>query len=125
MIERINSKHSRDFFDYCTRKKYLTDKKEIDLLFRRIIKRNILCFVESDWKGFIMCYQRHLFLVVDNTQIAHDLLRVFFWNYKDYCKITVTYTVEFHKLLMKYKFKLVKRQGAINTYEYIPRDNKK
>ncbi len=125
MINRIKSKQRRSFFDYCIRKKYLTNKKEIDLLFKKIIKCNIPCFVDSEWRGFILCYKRHLFLVVDNMKMAHDLLRVFFWNYKDYCKITVNYSVEFHKLLMKYRFRLINRNGAINTYEYIPRENKK
>jgi len=121
MIDRIESNEYLSFFDYCMKKKYLTDRKEIKTLFNRIIRQNIPCFVDKDWRGFILCYQMHLFLVADDTKIAHDLLNVFFWNYKKYCKITVKYSVPFHKLMMKYKFKLINRKGAINTYEHIPR----
>ena len=123
MIERIKSKQYLSFFDFCMRKKYLTDKKEIDLLFKKIIKHNIPCYVDSEWRGFVLCYKKHLFLVVDNMKIAQNLLNVFFWNYKSYCKITLNYSVEFHKLLLskKFGFKLINRNGAVNTYEYIPR----
>jgi len=124
MIEQITNKDYLSFYYYCTRKKYLTDNKEIKLLFKKIIKQNVPCFVNSDWTGFILCFQRHLFLIVDNIKIADDLLRVFLWNNNRYCKITLEYSVDFHKLLMKYRFKQVKRDGKINTYEYIQRDKK-
>ena len=122
MIDRIEPNEYLSFFDYCMKKEYLTDRKEIKVLFNKIIKKNIPCFVDKDWRGFILCYQTHLFLVADNTKIAHDLLNVFFWHYKQYCKITVKYSVPFHKLMMKYRFKLINRNGAINTYEHVPRE---
>ncbi len=124
MIDQITNKDYLSFFDYCTRKKYLTDRKKIKLLYKSIIKFNIPCFVHSDWTGFILCYQRHLFLVVDNIKVADDLLRIFLWNHNQYCKITLEYSVDFHKLLMKYRFKLVNRNGKINTYECLPRIKK-